>query len=268
MMTPLRLLSRSVPRALHRSNPARFTQIRSKQEGGYDGDGKTTISFLNQEQQEEKSTLPRILFDGIAPGGFILNNGAFCHGSVAAFPRTVLPWNVFNVDELTEAAFSLFLALQPKLDLLVLGIGDKGCRCPDHILQFLLKEGLRVEVLPSEMACTTFNYLTDERRWVAAALIAPKTVEYSAVNFASYRERQRMHRSDADDQFDEGSDSLFSGRLRGEKTAEKINKLLLDGQLDPALVKHRLAKTGKKEREKMEERFKGSRPKDEDSKDK
>lgn len=46
-------------------------------------------------------------------------------GPIAIFPKTVLSWRVSSIKEITPESLELFLILQPKLDVLLIGVGDK-----------------------------------------------------------------------------------------------------------------------------------------------
>jgi len=60
-------------------------------------------------------------------------------------------------------------------DILVIGVGDKSNQVDPSVLDLIRRKGISLEVLPTEHACTTFNFLNVERRSVAAALIPPRT---------------------------------------------------------------------------------------------
>jgi hypothetical protein len=42
------------------------------------------------------------------------------------------------------------------------------------------KKGISLEVLPTDHACTTFNFLNVEKRYVAAALLPPRRLKLYA----------------------------------------------------------------------------------------
>jgi hypothetical protein len=48
-----------------------------------------------------------------------------------------------------------------------------------RLMKELKMKGLNVEALPTDKACTTFNFLNSEFRYVAAAMIPPETVRTS-----------------------------------------------------------------------------------------
>lgn len=65
--------------------------------------------------------------------------------------------------------------MQPKLDVLIIGVGDvePTREFSNLILSFMKKYRINVEVLRTDSACATFNFLNAERRMVAALLIPP-----------------------------------------------------------------------------------------------
>lgn len=92
--------------------------------------------------------------------GFRLNNKVSIIGPICIFPRTVLSWNVENVDDIDEHSLRLLLALEPKLELLIIGIGDTEVT-PGiyHRIQKITKtHDIRVEILKTEsVSCHRFK---------------------------------------------------------------------------------------------------------------
>lgn len=87
--------------------------------------------------------------------------------------------------------------MEPKIDLLVVGIGDQKVtpEIQKKVFQFMKKYNINVEVLPTETACTTFNFLNIEGRMVAAALIPPQTLSVNEDDYAKYMiDRQNILR--------------------------------------------------------------------------
>lgn len=95
------------------------------------------------------------------------------------FYRSVLSWNVGDLNDINEASLSLFFVLEPKLDILVLGIGDEvdNFNFQKKLIPLSKKLKISFEILPTEHACATFNFLNAESRNVAGALIPPKHFE-------------------------------------------------------------------------------------------
>ncbi|XP_063545432.1 NADH dehydrogenase [ubiquinone] 1 alpha subcomplex assembly factor 3 [Cydia strobilella] len=137
----------------------------------YEGEGKTTVRVLNQEQDLG------LMIDAYATYGFRLNNGITVLGPLAIFPRTILSWQVPHSDAITTESLRLFKMLDPKMDLIVIGIESKERSTITKVFMAAKQAGLTAEILPVEHACATFNFLNAEGRTVAAALIPPLNVE-------------------------------------------------------------------------------------------
>ncbi|XP_046542666.1 NADH dehydrogenase [ubiquinone] 1 alpha subcomplex assembly factor 3-like [Haliotis rubra] len=130
----------------------------------------TTVTILGKEDDTVT------FIDAYSSVGFKLNNGFRIFGPCAVFPRSVLHWNVSGPEDISQDSLSLFTILEPKIDILVLGIGDKGAKYDTSIIKYLRSNKINVEVLPTDQACSTFNFLNSERRYVAGALIPPTYV--------------------------------------------------------------------------------------------
>lgn len=95
------------------------------------------------------------------------------------FPKLVLQWNVGNtIGTITEESLSLFKTLDPPPDVVIIGIGNVGIRPDPNIIKFCIKNKINAEFLPTYQACTTFNFLNAEQRYVVAALIPPTIITY------------------------------------------------------------------------------------------
>jgi len=103
------------------------------------------------------------------------------NNSLVSLFRTILSWNIGSYEDIDEKSLSLFYLLEPKIDVLVIGTGDQPItpKFSKNIMAFMKKYNINVEVLPTEQACTTFNFLNGENRVVAAAIIPPNHFSYS-----------------------------------------------------------------------------------------
>lgn len=50
---------------------------------GYEGDGKTTVTFLDTEMSD------MVVIKSFRDDGFVLNNNVFVHGSILLFPNMI-----------------------------------------------------------------------------------------------------------------------------------------------------------------------------------
>ncbi|XP_069499409.1 NADH dehydrogenase [ubiquinone] 1 alpha subcomplex assembly factor 3-like [Ambystoma mexicanum] len=131
---------------------------------------KTTINMLEKES-------PDMMFiDSYSPEGFVIN-GDKVVGPCVVLPRVILQWHVGSYKDISHESLALFHMLEPKIEIIVLGTGDRVQRLDSSILKFMRQKGVAVEVQDTANACATFNFLTSERRLAAAALIPPLHVE-------------------------------------------------------------------------------------------
>jgi len=196
MVFALRNLLRSNAAALKRFYKESLPII-SVRHHSYDPDGKTTVELLNKN-------LEVLMIDSYSQVGFRLNNGMYVLGPMAIFPRTVLSWNVDNVHAINEDSLLLFCLIEPKIDVLVLGVGDTrdNFQLNSSILSFMAKYHISVEVLSTEQACATFNFLNAERRCIAGALIPPLTLRVTEDDVVlSKRRHKRLYETSDDEIF-------------------------------------------------------------------
>ncbi|XP_053576776.1 NADH dehydrogenase [ubiquinone] 1 alpha subcomplex assembly factor 3 isoform X2 [Bombina bombina] len=131
---------------------------------------RTTVTRLERDS-------PDIMFvDTYSSQGFIIN-GDRVIGPCAIIPKAILQWKVGSYRDITLESLALFHLLVPRIEILVLGTGDRVERLDPNILKFMRQKGLAVEVQDTANACATFNFLTSERRLTAAGLIPPTHAE-------------------------------------------------------------------------------------------
>lgn len=143
--------------------------------GAYEGDGKTTLSILNKDLSYG------LMIDSYSTAGFRLNNGIMIVGPIAIFPRTILSWKIGGLNDINEETLSLFSIFDPKLDILVIGIGSDQ-RTPEfdkRMLNYGNKYKMNMEIVPTNQACAIFNFLNAEGRFVAGGIIPPHVVPFS-----------------------------------------------------------------------------------------
>lgn len=142
-----------------------------KRQYSYESDGKTSVTLLDREAGD------LLMISAFNRLGFRLNSGIFIVGPVIMFPKTVLSWNVANDDDVNEDSLSLFQHLEPPVDVLVIGLSDDNSfKSRDKYMDkfnSLQQMKLNFELLTTENAISTYNFLCIEHRYVAAALIPP-----------------------------------------------------------------------------------------------
>nr|CDJ85925.1 Protein of unknown function DUF498 domain containing protein [Haemonchus contortus] len=139
--------------------------------GDSDMPQRSRVSFLSTEMTEAKQIGVR----GLSCYGFRMIDGSFLYGPIALFPKTALSWRVQTADDIKPQSLSLFAMLEPKIDILVIGAGDKKNidKVRARIIGFLNEHRIGLEISDTEDAIATFNFLNAEGRYVAAGLYPP-----------------------------------------------------------------------------------------------
>jgi len=168
-----------------------------EKQGAYEGTGKTTFNLLNKEAVGVN------MIDSVGMDGFRLNSDTKVLGPCAIFPNAVLAWRVRGPEDITEESLSLFKILAPKLDVLVIGYGDHRNTNPvsPKLILKMRKMGINMEVLDTEHAVAVYNFLVDEGRVVAAALIPPDHVKIVDSDVILSKERNKSLYADHNKNF-------------------------------------------------------------------
>ncbi|XP_053324876.1 NADH dehydrogenase [ubiquinone] 1 alpha subcomplex assembly factor 3 [Spea bombifrons] len=134
---------------------------------------KTTVSVLERDSSDV------MFIESVSRQGFIIN-GDRVVGPCAIIPKAILQWNVGSHKDISVESLSLFHMLVPRIEIVVLGTGDRVERLDPAILKFMRQKGVAVEVQDTANACATFNFLNSEGRVTGAALIPPTADRRSA----------------------------------------------------------------------------------------
>ncbi|KHN76221.1 NADH dehydrogenase [ubiquinone] 1 alpha subcomplex assembly factor 3 [Toxocara canis] len=142
--------------------------------GDSDLSPRSRLSLLSKEMLESKQMGIR----GLSRMGFRMIDGTFLYGPIAVFPKVVLSWRVLTPNDINEESIEFFTLLEPKLDVLVVGPGDQKSVDPvrRRIAAVLSKNKIGLEIMNTEEAIATFNFLNAECRYVAAALYPPDDI--------------------------------------------------------------------------------------------
>lgn len=116
----------------------------------------------------------RNLFTGYGPGYVSVNGKRWEHSVIVLADRTE-PWNVVGFDALTEDTFAQLAELP--IEVLLLGSGAKLRFPHPRLTQALIRAGIGLEVMDTQAACRTYNFLLEEGRRVGAALLLDATSE-------------------------------------------------------------------------------------------
>lgn len=136
--------------------------------GKSDMNQQSRITFLSKDMMEER----RIGVRAVSEVGFRMLDYTFMYGPIALFPRTILSWRVGTPAHITPESLELFLILQPKLDVLILGVGSQKDVdvVRKNVVPTLNKHRIGHEIMNTLDAALTFNALNNEERYVAAGL--------------------------------------------------------------------------------------------------
>lgn len=137
---------------------------------------KVTLNLLSDHIADH------IMIKSFSQSGFLLHNDDIrIIGPAVFFPREVLHWNVKDFNDINEASLSLFTLLDPKVDILLIGLGHKVERLSQEAMNYLRGNKINFEILTTEKACALFNFLNGEKRQIAAAMIPPEVIDDSMI---------------------------------------------------------------------------------------
>lgn len=115
-------------------------------------------------------------FPGRAPiesygaGGFGFANMSH-RGSILALPSGIYAWNPDPMS-LSIEDFALVLKEREAIDILIIGMGHDMARPPKAVREALAAASIMADPMSTGHAVSTYNLLLEEKRRVAAALIA------------------------------------------------------------------------------------------------
>jgi len=110
--------------------------------------------------------------EGYGTGGFRFA-GMSHRGSILALPSGIYAWSAEAPSDISEASLELVFREAPgSIEHLLIGSGLELVPIGPSLRQLLLQAGIRSEPMPTGAAARTYSILLDERRRVAAALLA------------------------------------------------------------------------------------------------
>jgi uncharacterized protein len=112
----------------------------------------------------------RPTIDGYGAGGFSFAQMSH-RGSIMVLPSGIYAWKA-DPEALAPSDFAMALAEKADIDLLLIGMGQGMARPPRTVREALDAAGLRYDPMATGHAVSTYNLLLEEKRRVAAALIA------------------------------------------------------------------------------------------------
>ncbi|CAK5084405.1 unnamed protein product [Meloidogyne enterolobii] len=89
-----------------------------------DGDvgASSRVNLISKDMEAQQLTS----IATVSSVGFRLVDQSFLFGPIAVFPKTTLSWRVLSPSDITPESLELFFMLQPKLDILLIGAGNKS----------------------------------------------------------------------------------------------------------------------------------------------
>jgi uncharacterized protein len=112
------------------------------------------------------------VIEGYGSGGFRFA-GMSHRGSILVLPSGISAWNVDDVKALDVASLQpLFDEPAGSVEFLLIGTGRSIAPVPALVRESLKRHGIRFDPMATGHAVSTYNILLEERRKVAAALIA------------------------------------------------------------------------------------------------
>ncbi|XP_015775103.1 PREDICTED: NADH dehydrogenase [ubiquinone] 1 alpha subcomplex assembly factor 3-like isoform X3 [Acropora digitifera] len=81
-------------------------------------------------------------------------------------------------EDITAESLSLFTIMEPPIEIVVVGTGDKLFRLDPKLHSYMRKQhNILLEVQATANASATFNFLLEETRLVGAVLIPPTSTD-------------------------------------------------------------------------------------------
>jgi NADH dehydrogenase [ubiquinone] 1 alpha subcomplex assembly factor 3 len=111
---------------------------------------------------------------GFTAGSFTLAPGAVHRGALVLAGRLPFGWRAPSLAAAgadPAALLAVVRAVRPRPEILVLGTGARTLRPPPALAAYCRALGVALECSDSRRACATYNFLADEGRHVAAALL-------------------------------------------------------------------------------------------------
>ncbi len=96
-------------------------------------------------------------------------------GSILALPSGIYAWTV-DPAGMAPADFARVLAERADIDLLIIGMGRDMARPPRAVREAIAATGMMADAMATPYAVSTYNLLLEEKRKVAAALLAVDTL--------------------------------------------------------------------------------------------
>lgn len=160
-----------VPQLLHRrfiGEDSGLSAIADRQVGRYrpsPGYGHDPLADVSRELNETQ-------IDSYSSKGFSVN-GVQMGGTILCFPNLALLFEVPDLASLTPDSLEVFRLLKERFDTVLVGTGHRVERVPRETREWFDQQGINVETMSTRHASSTFNFMVQEKRSVAAILFPP-----------------------------------------------------------------------------------------------
>ena len=117
--------------------------------------------------------------DSYSQTGFVVN-GITMRGAVLLMPELRIMFSIPRVEELTPRSLEVLRLCNVTPPLLIIGCGRQVVRPPAAVRAWADQHGITIEAMSSKHACSTFNFMVQEHRSVAALLMPNELVREGA----------------------------------------------------------------------------------------
>lgn len=138
--------------------------------GAAAAEGRRSYSIFDDVNVFSGSETGRVIIQEYDETGFRVN-GVRHEGSLICFGKLVCSWTPRSLSEISPESLSMFQLLRPAPEILVVGCGKRIEKLSPEVRNFLKENGIKVEVVDSRNAASTFNILNEEGRQVAVAML-------------------------------------------------------------------------------------------------
>lgn len=112
----------------------------------------------------------RTSFEGYSDDAFLMNE-FMVHEPIIAFPDFFGLWKPRSVLEITPESLAWVLPVKSSVEILLIGTGNGTQQLPRETSQWLSDNKVAYEVMSTSSAFSTFCFLMEEDRQIAAALL-------------------------------------------------------------------------------------------------
>lgn len=107
---------------------------------------------------------------GLASGYFTAND-VWYPGSILVFPKQIFLWDVQNAADIRSHSFDIIEFIKPTPNYVIIGTGKDHYPLEESMLKKLKDKGIKVDVIPTFEACSTFNVCNEDGLNICAFLI-------------------------------------------------------------------------------------------------